>query len=174
MIDRINDVYVMYEKILQGTIKELAATIRAIEKYFGWNVVKRFIDPNFGRKNMVSIGLSVINELSRYGVYFIEANDDKEAGRLKVKEYLHYDRTRPLDINNKPKLFFVRDRVPGIIRSIRNYQYDEWRSEGDRNPKEKEKPKDEHGADIIRYILMSEPTFETRLPYEPVLTEALY
>lgn len=41
MIDRTNDIFVMYELVKEGTISELAGMIRATEKYFGWNVVKR-------------------------------------------------------------------------------------------------------------------------------------
>lgn len=174
MIDRINDVIVMYEKVIQGTVSELAATIKATEKYFNWHVVKRLIDPNFGRKNLISSGLSLIDELFKFGVTFTEANDDKEAGRLKVKQYLHYNFKLPIDINNKPKLYFVRDQVPITIKSMRTYQYDEWKGDQDRNPKEKEKPKDEHGADCIRYLCMSQPNFNTPVPFAPKPQEAYY
>ena len=169
MIDRINDIYVMYEQVKEGTIQELAAVIKATEKYFGWRVIKRLIDPNFGRKPLLSTGLSVIDELYKYKVVFTEADDNEEAGRLKVKEYLHYDKNRPIDINNKPKLFFVRDRVPVTIHSMLNYQYAEWKhNAGDRDPKEDDKPKDIHGADCIKYLCSSQPTFYLPQVYEPV------
>jgi len=168
MIDRINDVYVMYEAVKEGTIQELAATIKGTEKFFGWNVVKRLIDPNFGRKPLLSTGMSVIDELYKYKVSFTEADDNQEAGRLKVKEMLHYNPDKPIDINNKPKLFFVRDKVLQTIKSMLNYQYDEWRHNPDRDPKEKEKPKDTHGADCVRYLCNSQPSFYLPQVYEPV------
>lgn len=168
MIDRINDIYVMYENVKEGTIEELAALIKATEKYFGWRVVKRLIDPNFGRKPLLSTGLSVIGELFKYKVSFIEADDNQETGRLKVKALLHYDSKRPLDINNKPKLFFVKDQVPHTIHSMLNYQYDEWKGNQDRDPKEDDKPKDTHGVDCVRYLCISNPTFYAPQPYEPV------
>ena len=169
MIDRINDIYVMYEQVKEGTIQELAAVIKATEKYFGWRMVKRLIDPNFGRKPLLSTGLSVIDELYKYKVTFTEADDNEEAGRLKVKEMLHYDRNRPIDINNKPKLFFVRAQVPITIRSMLNYQYAEWKHNAeDRDPKEDDKPKDTHGADVVRYLCISQPAFYLPQAYEPV------
>ena len=168
MVDRINDIYIIYEIVKDGTIQEISALIRATEQYFGWRVVKRLIDPNFGRKPLLSTGLSVIDEFFKYKVSFCEADDDKVTGHLKVKQMLHYDSKRPLDINNKPKLFFVKDRVPKTIHSMLNYQYEEWRSNQDRDPKETEKPKDCHGADVTRYLCMSNPEFYLPQIYEPV------
>lgn len=168
MVDRINDIYVMYEAIKEGTIQEISALIRATEQHFGWRVVRRLIDPNFGRKPLLSTGLSVIDEFFKYKVSFSEACDDKESGHLKVKQFLHYNAQKPLDINNKPKLFFVKDRVPKTIHSMLNYQYDEWKGSQDRDPKETEKPKDYHGADTVRYLCMSNPEFYLPQIYEPV------
>jgi len=169
MVDRINDIYVMQESVKEGTIAELAALIKATEAHFGWRVVKRLIDPNFGRKPLLSTGLSVINELAKNKVVFTEANDNKEAGHLKVKQYLHYNSKLPLDINNKPKIYFVKDRVPRTIHSLQNYQYDEWKgNSSDRDPKENEKPKDTHGSDALRYLCMSNPEFHMPQVYEPV------
>jgi hypothetical protein len=166
MIDRIDDVYVMYEYIKEGTVAQLAASIKAIEGHFGWNVVKRLIDPNFGRKPLISTGLSVIEELRKYRVSFAEANDADEAGRLKVKEYLHYNKDKPLDINNKPKLFFVQTNTPQTCRSMQNFQYDEWQSNVERDPKEKVKPKDSHGADCVRYLCASRVSFRQPAIYQ--------
>ena len=113
-----------------------------------------------------------MDELAKYGFSFSEANDNAEAGRLKVKEYLHFDKTRPIDLNNRPKLYFVKDKVPITIRSMLNYQYDEWRSETDRDLKEDSKQKDVHGADCVRYLCASQPSFYTPQTFE--LREAAY
>lgn len=174
MVDRVNDIYVMYEMLKEGTVKELASYIRATEKYFGWNVVKRLIDPNFGRKPLISSGMSMIEELFKYGVTFSEADDAEEEGRLKVKEYLHYDNTKPIDINNRPKLYFVKDRAQRTIHSVMNLQYDEWRSETDRDAKEETKQKDTHGADTVKYLCMTQPTFYSPQTIEPSAEQAYY
>jgi hypothetical protein len=168
MVDRLNDVYVMYEMVREGTIAELASYVRATEKYFNWNVIKRLIDPNFGRKPLLSTGMSVIDELYKYKCQFTEADDNKEGGRLKVKEYLHYNQNKPLDINNKPKLYFVKDKCPKTIHSMMGYQYDEWKNDVDKDAKEVSKPKDEHGADVVRYLIISQPTFNLPQAYERV------
>jgi hypothetical protein len=174
MIDRTGDVIVMYELVREGTVAELTAGIKAVEKYFGWNVSKRLIDPNFGRKPLISSGSTVIEEIRKFGLQFTEANDDKEGGRLKVKEYLHYNKSKPIDINNRPKLYFVKDYVPKTLHSIMNYQYDEWKGTQDRDAKEDVKPQDEHGADCVRYLLMSNPRYDAPGVYQPMNTEAYY
>ena len=173
MIDRTNDIYVIHESVYDGTTQQLAAHILATEKYFKWNVSKRLIDPNFGRKRLITSGRTVIEELEGYKVAFAEADDHKETGRLKVKSYLHYDRNKPIDLNNRPKLYFVRDHCPKTIHSMRNYQYDEWKGI-DRDPKEDVKQKDTHGADVVRYLCISAPTFHVPEPYAPVVTGAYY
>jgi len=176
MVDRINDIYVMYELVKEGTIAQTAAYIRATEKYFGWNVVKRLIDPNFGRKPLLSSGMSVIDEFYKYRISFKEADDNKDNGQLKVKEYLHYDRMRPLDINNKPKLFFVKERCPITIRSVQNLQYDEWKgiTAENKEPREDTKEKDSHGSDTMRYLCISSPRFYIPSSYEPSIQGAYY
>lgn len=174
MIDRTGDIIVMYEQVKEGTLKELAALILATENYFHWNVLKRFIDPNFGRKRLIGVGKTVIQELLAYKVAFTEADDNKEAGRLKVKGYLHYDVKKEIDINNRPKLYFVRESCPKTIHSMRNYQYDEWQMGDDREPKEKEKQKDTHGADCVRYLCKSTPSFYKPAIYQPNIEGAYY
>ena len=174
-IDRINDVYIIYETIIHCSTQELAARILATEKYFGWNMRKRLIDPNFGRRPArIGLNTSLIEELRKFRCIFTEANDAKETGQMKVKSLLHYDRKRPLDINNKPKLFFVRDLVPRTIHSMRNLQHDEWKGQTDRDPKEEIKPKDTHGADCIRYLCADNPTFDGAQTYEPNYSENPY
>lgn len=175
MIDRINDIYVMYESVKHCSLKELAAHILATEKYFGWCMVKRLIDPNFGRApSRPGSNVTVLKELANYKATFTEANDDKTTGRLKVKNCLHYDRNRDIDLNNKPKLYFVKDKCPKTVRSMRNLQYDEWRMSGDRDPKEEIKQKNVHGAHCVRYLLMSNPAFYLPEIYEPQVAEAYY
>jgi hypothetical protein len=176
MIDRINDIYVMYEVVEEGTVAQISAKIKAVEKFFGWNVVRRIIDPNFGRKPLLSSGLTVISEFYKYRLNFTEADDNVDAGRMKVKEYLRYDRNRPLDINNKPKLFFVRHKCPKTIHSIQNLQYDEWRGASSdlKDPKEETREKDSHGADVVRYLCIGEPKFYSAPIYEPQLKGAYY
>ena len=104
----------------------------------------------------------MIEELAKQGCPgWAEADDPKEEGHLKVKDYLHYDKRKPISEINRPKLFFNKSRVPMTIHSIRNYQYEEWvgKIAGERDPKEKPKDRDTHGADVTRYLCMSNPHY---------------
>jgi hypothetical protein len=49
---------------------------------------------------------------------------------------------------------------------MRNIQYDEWmgKTKTDKDLKEVEKQKDRHGADCIRYLLASRPSYNKLRP----------
>src|SRR3990167_7242354 len=163
-IDRQDDVYIDYEFTGHIELGELAKKILEIEARRGYKMKRRLIDPNFGRKpSRVGSNQTVIEELSRQGAYFFEANDNIELGHMIVREYLHYDKSRDVTAVNKPKVFFSRERAPSTIRSVMNLQYDEWigKRANERNPKEKQKEREDHGADCIRYLLVSRPTHGT-------------
>ena len=178
IVDRTDDLHVHSEMSIHCTVKELCQKIRAHEKAMGYNMRRRIIDPNFGIKPLITTGRNMIEELCREGVSgWMEADDAKDEGHLKVKEYLFYDRKRPISEVNKPKLFFHKERVPKTIHSVRNYQYEEWigKIAGERDPKEKPKDKETHGADVIRYLCMTNPRYEfLRYRYEYELEASAY
>lgn len=162
-IDRTDDIFVDYEMIVHCELDELAKKIRTVEEARGYKMRARFIDPNFGRKpSSVGTTLSVIDELRRNRCAFYEANDNVELGHMIVRDYLHYDHAKPITAVNKPKLFFSQDRTPVTIRSMRNYQYADWqgKTKEDHAPKERPKESDSHGADCVRYLLVSRPTYQ--------------
>lgn len=162
IVDRTDDIHVHSEMAIHCTVSELAARIRKLEKDQGYNMRRRIIDPNFGRKPLITTGRNMIEELHREGCTgWMEADDAKDEGHLKVKEYLHFSRKQPISEINKPKLFFHKERVPRTIHSIRNYQYEEWigKIAGERDPKEKPKDRETHGADVIRYLCMTNPRY---------------
>ena len=102
-----------------------------------------------------------MQELARHGTPFYEANDNKELGHMLVRDLLHYNLSKPVTAVNKPKLFFSRDRSVRTTRSMRNYQYQEWqgKTRGERDAKEVDKDKDAHGADCVRYLVISKPIY---------------
>jgi hypothetical protein len=175
-LDKTDDIKVFYELSKHSTLMELAANIKGVEQHFGFKMRSRLIDPNFGRKPVLSTGRSVIEELGRYDLHFLEANDNIESGQLKVKQYLHYNRLKPLDINNSPKLFIHKDNCPLTIKSMRELQYEEWtgKTRGEKDPKESVKQKQTHGADCMRYLCMYNPTYSGVRSYAPVLHEPVY
>lgn len=174
-IDRNDDLHVDFEYNKHIELDELARVIRAIEKQRGYKVRKRIIDPNFGRKPFsVGNNRSVIQELGFHGTPFTEADDNKELGHMVVRDYLHWDSTKQLTATNCPKLYFSRTRVPNTIRSIKNAQYDEWAGGSrDRDPKEKPKDKDTHGADCIRYLCIGKPSYRGLADYDYSELEAV-
>ena len=164
---------------MPGTLTELARQILLTEQKSGYKMRRRLIDPNFGRTPNLVTGRSVIDELRQkpYPLHFGEADDDKEAGILKVRDYLHWDPLKPITLTNTPRLFFSPDVVK-TIHSIRNYQFDEWRgaTKEERDVKEVDKQKDTDGADVIRYLCLNNPTFDqvTHRVDQQELAEAVY
>lgn len=189
-----DDIYVHTELDVHCTVEELAKSIRRIERDVfskqmgpdgkekdvrtGFKIRRRLIDPNFGRKPLITTGRNMIQELQIAGCGgWQEADDPIEEGHLKVKDYLHYDIREPISLTNKPKLYFHKERVKNTIHSLRNYQYQEWvgKTNDERDPKEEPKQKDTHGADCVRYLCMSNPTYERMRGYkEYELTENPY
>lgn len=161
--DRNDDIYVVKELIVHCELPDLADKIRTLEKEEGYFVKRRFIDPNFGRKPAAAgSNRSVIQELSRAGIGFYEAQDDIEIGHMIVRDYLNYKMDKPITAVNKPKLFFHHTDCPKTIRSVRNLQYEEWqgKTKGERSVKEAEKDRDTDGADCVRYLLICRPRYD--------------
>jgi len=92
---------------------------------------------------------------------WIGVDDSKENGHMKVRDYLHFDKANPISHTNTPRIFFSKSRVPRTIHSIRNYQYEEWvgKIASERDPKEKPKDRETHGADTVRYLCMINPVW---------------
>lgn len=163
-IDRDDDIVIDYEMVIHCELDDLAKKIKEVETTRGYKMKKRLIDPNFGRKPArPGTNTTVINELARHGAYFFEADDNKELGHHLVRDLLHFDRNKPLTAVNKPKIYLNKENCPRTIRSLRNYQYDEWHgsTKNDKDPKEAEKQKDTHGADVVRYLAISRPRHES-------------
>ena len=161
-IDENDDLFVDSEMIVNCELDDLALKIRQHEKASGYWMRKRLIDPNFGRSPAAAgSNSSVMQELARHGTPFYEANDNKELGHMLVRDLLHYNLSKPVTAVNKPKLFFSRDRSVRTTRSMRNYQYQEWqgKTRGERDAKEVDKDKDAHGADCVRYLVISKPIY---------------
>lgn len=176
-IDRQDDIHVMSEMIIHCELPDLAKAILKHEKNMGYKMRKRLIDPNFGRKPAAAgANFSVIQELRKHRVGFYEPCDDIELGHMVVRDYLHYEKDKPITAVNKPKLFFSREGCPKTIKSIRNLQYEEWqgKTKDEKNPKEVEKEKDNHGADTVRYLCIERPRFDQFRPSEESLAEPAY
>ena len=175
-----DQLFIDRELVFDGTVRELAKAIILTEQQCNYKMRGRLIDPNYGRTPLITTGRTVIEELARppFPVRFSEANDDEEAGILKIKQLLHFDRHQPISLTNMPLLYFHRSRTMQTIRSIRNLQHEEWKGKvkGERDPKETTRPKDDDGADCVRYLCMANPTFDrlTSKSDQYELEEAVY
>ena len=167
-LDTEGDIHVDYELVTHCELDELARRIRQVEKERGYKMRRRLIDPNFGlRPSKPGSNRTVKDEIAFHGVGFYPANDEIELGHMIVRDYLNWDSQKPLSATNKPKLFFSKERASYTIKSMRNYQYADWKgtTKDERDPKEQQKDKDTHGADCIRYLCISKPQY-TRMTEE--------
>lgn len=175
--DRTDDVHFDSELIVRCELDDLARKIKQHEEAHGYRMRKRLIDPNFGLKPAKpGCTWSVKDELTKHGCGFYPANDDVELGHMITRDYLHFDRKREVTATNKPKVFFSKERCPVTILSMRNLQYDEWTSavRNKREPKEETQERGSHGADCVRYLLVTKPRFRVLQESETELEEALY
>lgn len=163
-VKRDDSIHIDRELLFEGTLSQLARAIMATEASANYRVLGRLIDPNMGRTPNVITGKTVIQELATGtpALRFGEANDDETAGILKIKSYLSFNKSLPISAMNTPRLFFHRLRCPKTIKSMKNLQYDSnWNtaSRRDNTPKEKIKDLETDGADVLKYLLMSNPTW---------------
>jgi hypothetical protein len=135
-----------------------------VEKARGYKVRKRVIDPNFGNKpQAVGSRVRVIDQFRNCGMKgMILGTDDDEAGKMRIREYLKFDKMKPVDISNRPKLYFFKERAAKTWKAVMNLQYEDWQRKiaEDKALKEKVKDKNKHAADTLRYLLLSNPRWE--------------
>lgn len=107
------------------------------------------IDPSARNKTDPINGKSVQSLYQEYGLYFQPANNNIEAGILKVNSYIERGKLK------------IHDTCPNLIRELQNYKFPELTTEQqEQNLKEKPIKANDHAADALRYLLM-------RLPDDP-------
>lgn len=150
----------------KGTPKELADAIFAkeyeIRRWIGGSyfkgTVKRFIDLSaLTRDSDIQDHYDVISEFRKFGMAFSQANRS-ETGYTAVKQYLHFEKSKPIGPFNQPMLKFCRNRVPNTWFSMNNLIYEEYKDRS-RDPKEKVKDWGKDPADCVRYICIDRPKF---------------
>jgi hypothetical protein len=97
-------------------------------------------------------------ELKKRGLKFDDGIDALEAGHLKVREMLHWEK-KGEEITLQPK-FFVTDNCENTIRHLSRYsRKDIMTADGDSKDKVGVQEKYKDFNDLIRYYLMSNPKF---------------
>lgn len=136
-------------------VPEHAKNIKAIledAKVTAGNTRYMVIDPAAGNKTDPINGKSIQGLYQEYGLYFQPANNNVDAGILKVNAYIELGKLK------------IHDTCPNLIRELQNYQYPDVEAEAkDKNLKEKPIKSHDHAADALRYLLMRLPDDPDRL-----------
>lgn len=142
------------------TVVDYAALFRQKEE--GRPIHTRILDRHFGNARRTMGGLTLKQEFGEVGIDFIDSytSDDKtevETGILKVKDLLRYNKDKPIDGLNRPRLV-IADHCTNTIHAL-----ERWR----RDPKTG-KPMEEYKdfADDIRYLAMANPEMDPHRPWE--------
>lgn len=123
-------------------------------------VLWREMDPNFGRTPRQSEfgSTTLTKEMRRRGFYFRDdVNDRIHSGHSLIHTLLGYDKDRPIDTMNRPRMY-IEKNLRNHIHAYYNYTWDEF---SDSEKPLKDKPKD-LGKDCIdsdRYALMRKPNY---------------
>lgn len=117
----------------------------------------RIMDRHFGANRNVRTGKTLIEDWEQWGYSFqpsYHTDNEVPTGILKVQEYLSFDRARPLNGMNLPRVY-VKRRCKNIIMSVPKWprKVDPMKlvSEPDRNSVYKD------FCDVVRYTCMLQP-----------------
>lgn len=118
----------------------------------------RIMDRHFGNVRRTLGGPTLKQEFAAFNIdfrdsYSMDASVEVETGILKVKDYLRYDKTKPIDGLNRPRIIIS----PTCKNTITAFE--RW----SRDPKSG-KPQEEYKdfSDVIRYLAMAEPEIEVK------------
>lgn len=125
-------------------------------------VQNRIMDRHFASQRRVNGGLTYRQEFSEAGLDYMASYHvgpdaaEVETGIMKIKEYLWYDKSKPLSSTNRPKLTISPNCV-NLIGSMRKSSRDsKTGKQRDNGYKD--------GIDCLRYMLMSNPEIYTPTP----------
>jgi phage terminase large subunit-like protein len=149
------------------TVKDYCDIFRAFEE--GRKVHIRILDKEFGNQRRTMGGLTLKQEFGEAGIDFMDSYSiggnmpEVETGILRVKDYLRYDKTKPIDNLNRPRLYVDKSCI-NVIHS-----FERW-TRNDKTGKPKEEFKD--FSDCVRYLVMANPEMDR--PREWGVTTAHY
>lgn len=133
-------------------VADYAALIRSREA--GRTVHTRILDRHFGNTRRALGGKTLKAEFSEHGIEFTDsytAEEEVETGILKGKEYLRWDKTKPQDSLNRPRVR-ISPKCRNLIAALERWGRDP------KTAKPLETYKD--FADLFRYVVMSNPTYD--------------
>lgn len=139
-------------------------------KEIGFTVQTRILDRHYGNNHFKPGSLSIKEEFAQPGVNleFIDsysvgdADAEIKTGILKVGDYLHFNKTLPIDAANHPRLM-IAPNCKNTIDSISKWTWDVKSLAGSRT-----RAKDNHYKDFCdctRYLVMANPEVEVSRPW---------
>jgi len=148
------------------TVPDYVDLFRSKEE--GRKIDIRILDRHFGNVRRTLGGLTLKQEFGERGIDFMDSysiadvGTEVETGILRVKDYLRYNKDKPVDGINRPKLY-VAENCINVLHSFERWRRDEKTG----------KPKEEYKdfADCVRYLCASSPevdkprTWETTAAY---------
>lgn len=157
-VDPHDDVVFFDELEIKGTADEVVKAIREKERSHKSPTQLRVIDPA-ANKQISGFGsdITTLREFEAKGMSFSLAYNN-EAGYNVVREYLAYDKSKPLDIFNRPRCYFTAD-VPKTWYSMTHVLWDDRKQDSAlRDPREKIRDFQKDFADNVRYTLALRPS----------------
>jgi phage terminase large subunit-like protein len=147
-------------------VSDYVALIKTREN--GRRMDSRILDRHFGNSRRTLGGLTLKQEFDEAGLeftdsYTMDPASEVESGILKVKEYLKYDKTKPIDALNRPKIV-IHPNCKNLIAA-----FERW----GRNPKTG-KPEEafKDFMDLVRYDVMSNPAVDEMTAWPSVARPA--
>lgn len=128
-------------------IGDYVALIGQIEQDGGLKPLERLIDPRLGaQKYQTQNGASsIIEDLSDNGLVFVPAPGlDIEDGLQALQTKMAYDRKKPMDSVNRPRIY-ISNRCQNIITAIQEYTADGGLDEAWKDP-----------VDVLRYAAIAD------------------
>jgi len=176
-MDKTMDCFVCGEFIRTGEPTEFTKEVFAHEKAMNWKPRRRIIDPNFGNKpKSVGSKIRVIDQFKASGMRnLVLGVDEQEGGRLKIRTALRFDKTKPIGISNRPKLYFFKNGARESYRSLSNLQYEDWTKKATevKGLRENLQQKNKHIHDVLLYLYNSNPRYE-QIRVEDDLEKPIY
>ncbi len=135
-------------------VKEYAELIKRLDG--GREIECRILDRHFGNARRAVGGATLRAELGECGLDFLDSysclgdEPEVESGILGVREWLRFDKSKPLDSINRPRLI-ISPECPNTIKS-----FERWSRNQDTG-KPRENFKD--FADCVRYLCMAHPEY---------------
>lgn len=110
----------MTAKESKFTVDDYVKLCRSEEKY---RIDTRILDRHYGNNRDLQTGQTLRDDFADRGIICMDSyscDEEVETGILKVKSYLSYDRTRPVDTVNRPRML-ISPTCRNLIRSMERW-----------------------------------------------------